>query len=68
MTGTHAPAQLPLAPKPLNAELLSSWLLRVAAQNHVSLYELIDGFTSKACSRCHRVAAPDELRKRPQAA
>jgi hypothetical protein len=46
MTGTHAPAQLPLVPKPLKTELFSSWLLRVAAENHVSLYELIDGFTS----------------------
>jgi hypothetical protein len=46
MTDTHAPAQLPLVPKPLKTELFSSWLLRVAAENHVSLYELIDGFTS----------------------
>jgi len=46
MTGTHAPAQLPFVPRPLKTELFSSWLLRVAAENHVSINELISGFTS----------------------
>src|SRR5690348_16676008 len=46
MTGIHAPAQLPLVPRPLKTELFSSWLLRVAAENHVSVSELISGFTS----------------------
>lgn len=46
MTDTHAPAQLPLVPRPLKAELFSSWLLRVATENHVSGRELICGFTS----------------------
>ena len=46
MTGIHAPAQLPFVPRPLKTELFSSWLLRVAAENHVSIYELISGFTS----------------------
>jgi TniQ len=46
MTGTHAPAQLPFVPRPLKTELFSSWLLRVAAENHVSVCELIRGFTS----------------------
>jgi len=46
MTDTHAPAQLPFVPRPLKTELFSSWLLRVAAENHVSVYELISGFTS----------------------
>jgi hypothetical protein len=39
-----APAELPFAPPPYSAELLSSWLLRVAAANLVSLRELLDGF------------------------
>jgi len=46
MTSIHAPAQLPFVPRPLKIELFSSWLLRVAAGNHVSVYELISGFTS----------------------
>jgi hypothetical protein len=46
VTGTHAPAQLPFVPRPLETELFSSWLLRVAAENHVSVCELISGFTS----------------------
>jgi hypothetical protein len=46
MNATHGPAQLPFAPRPLKTELFSSWLLRVAAENHVSVCELISGFTS----------------------
>jgi hypothetical protein len=46
MTGIHAPAQLPFVPRPVKTELFSSWLLRVAAENHVSVYELMSGFTS----------------------
>ena len=46
MTGTYAPAQLSLVPRPLKTELFSSWLLRLAAENRVSVYELISGFTS----------------------
>jgi len=42
-----APAKLPFAPRPYSAELLSSWLLRVAAANLVSLWELLDGFESR---------------------
>src|SRR6516165_4833547 len=42
-----APAKLPFAPCPYSAELLSSWLLRVAAANLVSLRELLDGFESR---------------------
>ena len=41
---THAPAQLVLAPRPIPTELLSSWLLRVAAANLVTLQELLAGF------------------------
>ena len=41
-----APAQLPLAPRPLPTELVSSWLLRVAGANCVSLDELLHGFHS----------------------
>jgi TniQ len=42
-----APAELPFAPRPYAAELLSSWLLRVAAANLVSLRELLDGFEER---------------------
>ena len=39
-----APPELPFAPRPYSAELLSSWLMRIAAANLVSLRELLDGF------------------------
>ena len=42
-----APRQLPFAPRPVLSELISSWLLRVAAANHVSLAELLHGFESQ---------------------
>ncbi len=42
-----APAKLPFAPRPYSTELLSSWLLRVAAANLVSLQELLHGFESR---------------------
>jgi hypothetical protein len=42
-----APEKLPFAPRPYPTELLSSWLLRVAAANLVSLRELLDGFESR---------------------
>jgi hypothetical protein len=42
MSALFAPAQLPIAPKPLADELLSSWLLHTAAANGVSLAELLD--------------------------
>ena len=42
-----APAELPFAPPPFPTELVSSWLLRVAAANLVSLRELLDGFQSR---------------------
>jgi hypothetical protein len=38
-----APAQLPVAPRPHPDEVLSSWLLRTAAANAISLGELLDG-------------------------
>ena len=38
-----APARLPFAPRPIPTELLSSWLLRVAAANCVELSELLQG-------------------------
>jgi len=34
-------------PRPLSWELISSWLLRVANANHVSLADLLDGFGSQ---------------------
>jgi hypothetical protein len=37
-----APQQLPLAPRPQPDEILSSWLMRVAAANAVSLDELLN--------------------------
>jgi hypothetical protein len=44
---TCAPAHLPFAPRPLSSELFSSWLLRVAAANCITLDELMDGFESR---------------------
>ena len=44
MKSGWAPDQLPFAPRPLAGELVSSWLLRVAAANYVSLRELLLGF------------------------
>jgi hypothetical protein len=38
-----APAELALAPRPLEGELTSSWLYRVAAANLVELEELLSG-------------------------
>jgi TniQ len=36
------PAQLPFAPRPVPGEVLSSWLIRVAAANLVQLAELVE--------------------------
>ena len=47
MNQVHAPGQLPFAPRPIASELLSSWLLRVAAANLISLRELLDGLESR---------------------
>ena len=47
MNATSAPAQLPFAPRPIAAELFSSWLLRVAAANFISLQELLEAFESR---------------------
>ena len=38
-----APTQLALAPRPLEGELTSSWLYRVATVNLVELEELLSG-------------------------
>jgi hypothetical protein len=44
MTIAQAPLKLPFAPKPFRRELFSSWLLRLAAANCVTLDELLSGF------------------------
>jgi hypothetical protein len=44
MIVVQAPLQLPFAPKPLRRELFSSWLLRLAVANCVTLDELLTGF------------------------
>jgi hypothetical protein len=44
MIVAQAPLQLPFAPKPLRRELFSSWLLRLAVANCVTLDELLTGF------------------------
>ena len=41
MNIAFAPAQLPVAPRPLPDELISSWLLRTAAANGISLLDLL---------------------------
>jgi hypothetical protein len=53
MIAAHASLQLPFAPKPFRRELFSSWLLRLAAANCVSLDELLLGFqTSYPSAPC----------------
>ena len=47
MITTHAPLQLPFRPKPFRNELCSSWLIRLAAVNYVSLEELLLGFEAR---------------------
>ena len=42
-----APARLPFTPRPIPTELVSSWLLRVAAGNCVELSELLQGLASR---------------------
>src|SRR6516165_3822000 len=42
-----APKQLPFAPRPIPTEWFSSWLLRVAAANLVSLRELLAGWEAR---------------------
>jgi hypothetical protein len=44
MSTTFAPAQLPIAPRPVPSELFSSWMLRVASANCISLLELLEAF------------------------
>jgi hypothetical protein len=44
MIVVQAPLQLPFAPKPFRRELFSSWLLRLADANCVTLDELLAGF------------------------
>lgn len=47
MSTTFAPAQLPIAPRPVSSELFSSWMLRVASGNCISLWELFEAVGSK---------------------
>jgi TniQ len=42
-SGSWAPRQLPLVTRPIPGELISSWLLRTAAKNAISLEELWAG-------------------------
>ena len=44
MKTASAPSQLPFAPRPFINELFSSWMLRIADANCVSLQELMLGF------------------------
>ena len=44
MKTASAPSQLPFAPRPFKNELFSSWMLRIADANCVSLQELMLGF------------------------
>jgi hypothetical protein len=46
MKTASAPSQLPFAPRPFINELFSSWMLRIADANCVSLQELMLGFQS----------------------
>lgn len=42
MSFACATAQLPIAPRPVHSELFSSWMLRVASGNCISLRELLE--------------------------
>jgi hypothetical protein len=57
MKTAHAPSELPFVPKPYNNELYSSWMLRIAQANCVSLQELVLGFQC----RHPDLAIPDPL-------
>jgi len=46
MSFACAPAQLPIAPRPVPSELFSSWILRVASGNCISLRELLEAVES----------------------
>ena len=50
MIAAHAPLQLPFTPKPIRRELFSSWLLRLAFANCVSLEELLMGLQARYSS------------------
>ena len=57
MSAASAPSQLPFAPRPFPNELFSSWMLRIADANCISLQELMFGFQS-----CHPdVPCPNSL-------
>ncbi|HEY6764620.1 MAG TPA: TniQ family protein [Candidatus Sulfotelmatobacter sp.] len=57
MKTAHAPSELPFVPKPYNNELFSSWMLRIAHANCVSLQELVLGFQC----RHQDLSIPDPL-------
>jgi hypothetical protein len=56
MIAAHPPLQLPFGPKPFRKELLSSWLLRLAAANCVSLPELLLGFEASYPSAAYSIS------------
>jgi hypothetical protein len=57
MSAASSPYQLPFAPRPFSNELFSSWMLRIADANCISLQELMLGFQS-----CHpEVLCPHSL-------
>jgi hypothetical protein len=57
MSAAFAPPQLPFTPRPFRNELFSSWVLRIADANCISLQELMLGFQS-----CHpEVLCPNSL-------
>ena len=56
MIAAHAPLQLPFGPKPFRKELFSSWLLRLAAANCVSLQELLLGFEASYPSAAYSIS------------
>ena len=60
-----APTQLALAPRPLEGELTSSWLYRVAAANLVELEELLSDCSTYIlkCTAAATSALTTELRR-----
>ena len=44
---SFVPEVLPIAPRPIAGELISSWLLRVSVANGLTLAELVQGIEAR---------------------
>jgi hypothetical protein len=60
-----APGQLPFAPRPIRGEVLSSWLMRVAAANLVQLIDLLEALETHHARSLPRICSTTLFPKRP---